>query len=74
MGEEAVVPLYNETLLSQSRNKFEAVAVRQMKLESLIQSEASQEDWLDGVTYLKDGEAWHAAVHGVTESQTRLSD
>ena len=22
----------------------------------------------------KDGEAWHAAVHGVTESRTRLSD
>ena len=23
---------------------------------------------------VKDGEAWHASVHGVTESQTRLSD
>ena len=23
---------------------------------------------------VKDREAWHAAVHGVTESQTRLSD
>ena len=23
---------------------------------------------------LKDREAWHAAVHGVTESQTQLSD
>ena len=21
-----------------------------------------------------DGEAWHAAIHGVAESQTRLSD
>ena len=40
--------------------------------------------WLDGITdsvhmslsklwqIVKDGEAWHAAVHGVTESQ--LSD
>ena len=23
---------------------------------------------------VKDGEAWHAAVHGVTESQTQLGD
>ena len=42
--------------------------------------------WLDGITYLidmslsklqvivKDREAWHGSVHGITKSWTQLSD
>ena len=35
--------------------------------------------WLDGITsklqeLVMDREAWHAAIHGVANSQTRLSD
>ena len=29
--------------------------------------------WLDGITDLKDKEAWYVTVHGAAKSQTRLS-
>ena len=57
-----------------------------VKIEGRKRRERQKMRWLDRVTDsmhtnlnklwegVKDREAWHAAVHGVTNNQTQLSD
>ena len=44
MDKKAVVHIHNGVLLSLTKNTFESVLMRWMKLEPIIQSEVSQKD------------------------------
>ena len=57
-----------------------------VKIEGRRIREQQRMRWLDGITdtmdmglgglreFVMDMEAWHAVVHGITKSRTRLSD
>ena len=61
-----------DSLAKTLMGKEEKGEMKDEMLDGIIDSMARSLNKLREI--VKDREAWHAAVHGVTKSQTRLSD